>query len=87
VQVYAGLLWYTDRRLGPLIDALADLGVLQDTPIYATIGDNRASTEGTSNGCFNVTTLFNGAAGPETVEFMASHINDFGIPKSIHQNG
>ncbi len=39
--------------LGRLIDALADLEVLDDTLIYYIIGDNGASAEGTLNGCFN----------------------------------
>ena len=53
MEVYAAFLEHTDFHVGRLIDALADLGVLDDTLVYYIIGDNGASAEGTLNGCFN----------------------------------
>ena len=53
MEVYAGFLEHTDHHVGRLIDALDDLGVLDDTLVYYIIGDNGASAEGTSNGSFN----------------------------------
>ena len=47
MEVYAGFLEHTDHHVGRLIDALEDLGVLDDTLIYYIIGDNGASAEGT----------------------------------------
>ena len=38
---------HTDHHVGRLIDALEDLGVLDDTLVYYIIGDNGASAEGT----------------------------------------
>ena len=61
-----------------MIDALDDLGVLEDTLVYYIIGDNGASAEGTVNGTFNETFIFNGAAALETPEFVASRIDEFG---------
>ena len=46
MEVYAGFLEHTDHHVGRLIDALADLGVLDDTLVYYIIGDNGASAEG-----------------------------------------
>ena len=50
MEVYAGFLEHTDHHVGRLIDALDDLGVLEDTLVYYIIGDNGASAEGTLNG-------------------------------------
>ena len=68
MEVYAGFLEHTDHHIGRLVDALADLGVLDDTLVYYIIGDNGASAEGTVNGSFNETFIFIGAAALETPE-------------------
>src|SRR6185436_4798256 len=39
MEVYAGFLEHTDHHVGRLVDALEDLGVLEDTLIYYVIGD------------------------------------------------
>ena len=84
MEVYAGFLEHTDHHVGRLVDALEDLGVLEDTLVYYIIGDNGASAEGTINGSFNETFIFNGAAELETPEFMAARIDDFGTPKAYN---
>ncbi len=70
MEIYAGFLEHTDANVGRVIDALADLEILEDTLIYYIIGDNGASAEGTLNGTFNEMINFNGAAALETPEFM-----------------
>ena len=70
MEVYAGFLEHTDHHVGRLIDAIEDLGILDDTIIYYIIGDNGASAEGTMNGAFNELANFNGMAALETPEFM-----------------
>jgi arylsulfatase A-like enzyme len=84
MEVYAGFLEHTDHHVGRLIDALADLQILDDTLIYYIIGDNGASAEGTVNGTFNEMMSLNGAAALETAEFMASRIEDFGTPAAYN---
>ena len=84
MEVYAGFLEHTDHHIGRLVDALDDLGTLDDTLVYYIIGDNGASAEGTPNGCFNEVAILNGAFGLETVEFMASRIDDFGTPRAYN---
>jgi arylsulfatase len=84
MEVYAGFLEHTDHHVGRLIDALAELEVLDDTLVYYVIGDNGASAEGTPNGCFNELIVLNGAGGLETVEFMSARIDDFGTPKAYN---
>src|SRR6185503_3012399 len=53
MEVYAGFLEHTDHHVGRIVDALEDLGVLEDTLVYYIVGDNGASAEGTLNGTFN----------------------------------
>jgi arylsulfatase A-like enzyme len=84
IEIYAGFLEHTDHHLGRLIDALADLEVLDDTLIYYIIGDNGASAEGTINGTFNEMISLNGAAALETTEFMAARIDKFGTPEAYN---
>jgi len=84
MEVYAGFLEHTDHHVGLLVDALEDLGILDDTLIYYIIGDNGASAEGTVNGTFNETFLFNGVPQLETPEFMASRIEKFGGPEAYN---
>ncbi len=84
MEVYAGFLEHTDHHVGRVIDALADLGVLDDTLIFYVIGDNGASAEGTLNGTYNEMINFNGAAALETPEFLLSHLDDFGGPDSYN---
>jgi arylsulfatase A-like enzyme len=84
MEVYAGFMEHTDHHAGRLVDALAELELLDDTLVYVMIGDNGASAEGTPNGCFNELVVLNGAGGLETVEFMTSRIDDFGTPKAYN---
>src|SRR4029077_18685016 len=84
MEVYAAFLAHTDHHVGRLIDTLEDLAVLDDTLVYYIIGDNGASAEGTVNGSFNETFIFNGAAALESPEFLTAHIDDFGTPNAYN---
>jgi arylsulfatase len=84
MEVYAGFLEHTDHHVGRLVDALDDLGVLEDTLVYYIVGDNGASAEGTVNGTFNEYFMLNGAAEMETVEMMAGNIDAFGTPHAYN---
>jgi arylsulfatase A-like enzyme len=84
MEVYAGFLEHTDHHVGRLVDALEDLGILEDTLVYYIVGDNGASAEGTVNGTFNELCSLNGAAALETTEFMVSRIEEFGSPTAYN---
>jgi arylsulfatase len=84
MEVYAGFLEHTDHHVGRLVDALADLEILDDTIVYYIIGDNGASAEGTVNGTFNELMPLNGVTTIETPEFMAARIDKFGIPEAYN---
>jgi arylsulfatase A-like enzyme len=84
MEVFAGYLEHADYHVGRVIDALGDLGVLDDTLIYYIVGDNGSSAEGTLTGTFNELFVFNGVAHLETPEFLASRIDDFGGPEAFN---
>jgi arylsulfatase A-like enzyme len=84
MEVYAGFLEHTDHHVGRVIDALEDLGILEDTIVYYIIGDNGASAEGTLNGAFNEMANFNGMAALETPEFLLSKLDELGSPSSYN---
>ncbi len=79
MEIYAAFLEFADYHVGRVIDAVADLKILEDTLIYYIVGDNGASAEGTLIGCFNET-----AAGeaPDliTPELMIERMDDLGTP-------
>jgi len=84
MEIYAGFLEQTDHEVGRVIDAIDDLGALDDTLIFYIIGDNGASAEGTPIGCFNEMTTLNGMPGIETTDFLLSKIDDFGTPRAYN---
>jgi arylsulfatase A-like enzyme len=84
MEIYAGFLEFTDHHVGRLLDAVEDLGALDNTLVYYIIGDNGASAEGTLNGTYNEMINFNGAAALETPEFMIERLDDFGGPDSYN---
>ncbi|MEL4318383.1 arylsulfatase [Leifsonia sp. YIM 134122] len=84
MEVYAGFLEHTDHHVGRVIDAIDDLGILDNTIIYYIIGDNGASAEGTVNGAFNEMANFNGMAALETPEFLVSRMAELGTPSSYN---
>ena len=50
MEVYAGYLTYTDFEVGRLVNHLKEIGQLDNTLIFISIGDNGASKEGTLEG-------------------------------------
>jgi len=80
MEVFAGFGEYADFEVGRVIQAIEDLGQLDNTLVFYMVGDNGASGEGTMNGLFNEMTYFN--AVPESVEEILKHIDDLGGPHS-----
>ncbi|HTP20709.1 MAG TPA: arylsulfatase [Solirubrobacteraceae bacterium] len=60
MEVYAGFQANADWNVGRLLDAINDMGELDDTLIFYIWGDNGASLEGTETGSFNEMTFLNG---------------------------
>jgi arylsulfatase A-like enzyme len=80
MEVFAGYGEYADFEIGRLIQAIEDLGQLDNTLVFYIVGDNGASAEGGMNGLLNEMTYFNGVV--ETVPEMLKHIDELGGPNS-----
>ena len=64
VDVYAAYLAYTDHEIGRVIQAVEDMGKLDNTLIIYISGDNGSSAEGTLIGTPNEVAMFNGVEVP-----------------------
>ena len=69
-DVYGAYLAYADNEIGRVIQAVEDLGELDNTLIIYIGGDNGASAEGMLNGTPNEFTTFNGVAVPVKDQFL-----------------
>ncbi len=64
VDVYAAFLAYTDHEIGRVIQAIDDMGKLNDTLIIYISGDNGSSAEGGMTGTPNEVAALNGVVLP-----------------------
>ena len=69
-DVYGAYLAYADNEIGRVIQAVEDLGELDNTLIIYIGGDNGASAEGMVNGTPNEFTTFNGVSVPVKDQFL-----------------
>lgn len=68
VDVFAAYVAYTDYEIGRVIQAVDDLGQLDNTLIIYIEGDNGTSAEGTLTGTPNEVAMFNGVNLPADVQ-------------------
>jgi len=67
-DVFAAYVAYTDHEIGRVIQAVEDMGKLDNTLIIYINGDNGTSSEGTLNGTPNEVAMFNGVDVPVEVQ-------------------
>jgi arylsulfatase len=79
-EVFAAFVEYTDYEIGRVVQALGDVGQLDNTLIFYIAGDNGTSSEGGMNGMFNEMTYFNGVI--EKVEDMVKLMDKWGGPET-----
>ena len=60
MEVYAGYSENADWNVGRVIEAIEEMGDLENTLVMYIWGDNGASMEGTLSGSFNEMTMMNG---------------------------
>ena len=81
-EVFAAYLDMTDTETGRLIQAIEDLGELDNTLIFYIAGDNGTSAEGVMNGLYNEMTYFNGEPKGSDVSFMLNYYDRWGNPET-----
>ena len=77
-EVFAGFMEMTDFEVGRLIDAIAEIGELDNTLFIYIAGDNGTSAEGGFVGMYNEMTYFN--AVEEKVEDLIPLMEEWGGP-------
>ena len=80
MEIYAGFGEYADTEIGRLVQAIGDMGQLDNTLVFYIVGDNGTSAEGGMNGMYNEMTYFNGVQ--ETVADILKHYDELGGPMS-----
>jgi arylsulfatase A-like enzyme len=81
-EVFAGFLSHTDAEVGRVIDAIAQLGELDNTLVFFIAGDNGASAEGGLTGSVNEFKVFNGVE--ESHQEILAALDDLGSPKTFN---
>ena len=79
-EVFAAYLDMADHETGRLIQAIEDLGELDNTLIFYIAGDNGTSAEGVMNGLYNEMTYFNNEPKGSDVDFMLQYYDEWGGP-------
>ena len=80
-EVFAGFLEQTDHEVGRLVEALKDIGELDNTLFIYIAGDNGTSAEGGFVGMYNEMTYFNQVT--EKVEDLIPRIDEWGGPNTF----
>jgi arylsulfatase len=86
MEVYAGYLTYTDFEIGRLVNHLKEIGQLDNTLIFISIGDNGASKEGTLNGTIDQSLLAKPVSEQKNIEYNLNKIGEIGTPSSTNGN-
>ena len=79
MEVFAGFLAHTDAQIHRVIQAIEDMGELDNTLVIYITGDNGASAEGTIHGAWSAPSFQNGVH--EDPEWLLEHIEDFGTAR------
>jgi len=81
METFAGFAEHTDTEVGRLVQALEEMGELDNTLFLYVVGDNGCSAEGGPEGSYNEMMALNGIIGK--AEQMMEHIDDWGSPNTF----
>ena len=76
METYAGFAEHADHHVGRLVDALQEIGVLEDTLVLYMLGDNGASGEGGPEGTLHEHLVGHGFA--DNIPNMHEQLDNFG---------
>lgn len=81
MEVFAGFGEHTDYNVGRLVQALEEMGEMDNTLFFYIVGDNGSSAEGGPEGTYNEMMALNGIVG--NASQMMNHIDDWGSPNTF----
>ncbi len=80
MEVFAGFAEHTDQEVGRLVQAIEDMGQMENTLFVYIVGDNGASAEGGPEGTFNEMLALNGIV--SDVSSQLGHLDEWGGPNT-----
>ena len=83
MEAFAAFTEHTDNEVGRLVNAIDEIGVLDNTLFIYIMGDNGSSAEGGLEGTYNELIHLNGIFDAETIEGMLARADDWGGPESF----
>jgi arylsulfatase len=83
MEAFAGQMEHTDNEVGRLVDAIDEIGELDNTLFIYIMGDNGSSAEGGLIGTYNELIKLNGLSGVETIDSMLARADVWGGPESF----
>jgi arylsulfatase len=83
METFAGFTSHTDNEVGRLVEAIEEIGELENTLFVYIMGDNGSSGEGGLEGTYNELVHMNGIFDEETIESMLASADDWGGPNSF----
>jgi arylsulfatase A-like enzyme len=86
MEVYAGYLTYTDFEVGRLVNHLKEIGQLDNTLIFISIGDNGASKEGSLEGAIDRSIQRKEISEEQNIAYNLAKIDKIGTPDSRNGN-
>jgi arylsulfatase len=81
METFAGFAEHTDEQIGRLLQALQDMGELDNTLLFYIVGDNGSSAEGGPDGTYNELLALNGIV--SDVSSQLAHIDEWGGPTTF----
>ena len=81
METFAAFGEHTDHEVGRLVQALEDMGELDNTLLFYIIGDNGSSAEGGLDGSYNEILALNGI--PMDIAQVLPHMDDWGGPSTF----
>jgi arylsulfatase len=81
METFAGFAEHTDHEVGRLVQAIRDMGELENTLFLYIVGDNGASAEGGPDGTYNEMLALNGIV--SDVASQLPHIDEWGGPNTF----
>jgi arylsulfatase len=81
METFAGFAEHTDHEIGRLVQAMRDMGELDNTLLFYIVGDNGSSAEGGPDGSYNEMLALNGIV--SDVSSQLPHIDEWGGPHTF----
>jgi arylsulfatase len=81
METFAGFAEHTDHEIGRLVQALEEMGELNNTLLFYIVGDNGSSAEGGPDGTYNEMLALNGIV--SDVASQLPHLDEWGGPKTF----